>query len=133
MERNACSSERNSAGIRKHKRTSDKINFKKINMDSDSDSSKSKLNKSRSSSISKDKPTYRKRYTIKEKIAYVEKYKAIKEEEPKKGFKKISEELDVPKNNHKEWVKQYMFMKDIKGLNKKQFTRSWKNTRNNRN
>ena len=82
MERNARSSERNSAGIRKHKRTSDKIKFKKLNMDSDSDSSKSKLNKSRS--ISKDKPTYRKRYTIKEKIAYVEKYKAIKEEEDKK-------------------------------------------------
>ena len=57
MERNARLSERNSAGIRKHKRTSDKINFKKINMDSDSDSSKSKLNKSRSRSISKDKPT----------------------------------------------------------------------------
>ena len=119
MERNVRSSEMNSAGIRKYKRTTDKINLKKLNIDSDSDSSESKLNKSRSRSISKDKPKNRKRYTIKEKIAYVEKYKAIKEEEPKKWFKKISEELYVAKNNLKEWVNQYMFMKDIKGVNKK--------------
>ena len=53
-------------------------------MDSES---KSKLNKNRS--ISKDKSKNRKRYTIKEKIAFAEKYKAIKEEEPTKGFKKF--------------------------------------------
>ena len=87
-------------------------------MEPDSDSIKSKLNKSRSWSISNDKQKNRKKYTIKEKITYVEKYKAIKEEEPKKGFKKISEELELTKNNLKEWVKQYMFMKDIKCIKK---------------
>lgn len=45
--------------------------------------------------------------------------KSIKEKDPKKGFKKIFEELDIPKNNLKEWAKQYAFMKDIKCVNKK--------------
>ena len=75
MKRNAHSSERNSAWIRKHKGTIDKINLKKLNMDSDSDSSKSKLIKCWNRSISKDKPTYRKRHIIKEKFGNVENIK----------------------------------------------------------
>ena len=41
---------------------------------------------------------------------YVYKYNEIKKIFPKKGIKKISEELDIPKTCLMEWIKQIDFL-----------------------
>lgn len=52
-------------------------------------------------------------------MEYLEQYYVIKKIDEKKGFKSISEELKIPKNCLKEWVKEYDYMKGIKGANHK--------------
>ena len=52
-------------------------------------------------------------------MEYVAQYYAIKKTDEKKGFKSISEELEIPKNCLEEWVQEYDYMKGIKGANHK--------------
>ena len=52
-------------------------------------------------------------------MEYLEQYYVIKKIDEKKGFKSISEKLEIPKNCLKEWVKEYDYTKGIKGANHK--------------
>jgi len=73
-----------------------------------------------STSKNKDKLIPRKRYSIKEKMEYVAKYYNIIKIDDKKGFKSISEELEIHKNCLKEGVQTIDYiMKLMKGTNHK--------------
>ena len=98
MIRKERSRSRSESGIRKHIRTNSTL-IKKSIPSSDSEGESSLLIK-------------RKRYNLSEKRNFVERFKEIKTVYPKKGWQTIANELNVPRNCLKEWVKQIQFIEN---------------------
>jgi len=129
MERKSRFSERKLAGMRTHEKKQSKLCFqtknetfkKKYKSRSIDRKSRARSRNRKSSCYSmstsknKDKLIPKKRYSIKEKMEYVTKYYTIKKIDDKKGFKSISEELEIPKNCLKEWVQTIDYMNLMKG------------------
>ena len=60
----------------------------------------------------------RKKYSLFEKNKIIEQYKEIKAKYPKKGFRAISNELNVPKTCLIKWIWQEPFIKQNTSLKK---------------
>ena len=98
MIRKERSRSRSQSGFRKHIRTTSSL-IKKNILSSDSEDESSHIIK-------------RNRYTLTKKKNFVERYKEIKKYYPKKGLQTIANELHIPRNCLKEWLKQIEYIEN---------------------
>ena len=103
MRKKSRSRSKSASTFRKHKRTNPLIKENNI-VSSDSEDS------DRSKSII----TNRKQYTLEEKKNYINAYKKLKSQNPKRGIYSIASELNLSYSSLREWIKQESLITEVK-------------------